>query len=897
MAYQPKSYKKFVATAATATLVATAVVPAAFANEAETAAFTDVPKSYEAAIEFVVSNNISNGLTETEYGISKQIKRGDAAIIIANAAGLNDKDAPAAGFKDVPTRGALQINSLKAAGVVNGKSTTNFGFEESITRGEAAIMLQRAFKLTGDVKDVKFTDVSDRYDDAVAALLAYGVTQGTSTTKFGTENPIKRGDFAKFIYALKDLVKVEVPVPGTPAVTSVSSINAKQVEVKFATPVDKSTVLNSSDVVQNITFTNVAGTITSPGTLSGELSEDGKTLTVTASNIFDGEYAFKSTDSIKTVSGEKVPAFSAIVKADDTAAPSLLSASASAKTSTNSIALVFDEPVDARGAIVYVNGAAATITNNAENPNRLDVTTSSQLAAGSTATVSLTNVKDFNGNFISPNPLTTSVSIVADTVAPTVTAVSVVGENKVEVTYSKPMNVSSFAGKARLVTSTGVVTNLTAAAGDATNKVVFTASGLTYTDTYNGLLFIDADVKDTAGNSAAAYSSSVTLNKDVTAPALASATFEDGKISAKFTEDIARGSNATVTAINEATGVATTITLNYTPNTGNAVIKDDTLTITQALADGTYQLRLPASTVVDTAGTPNGNAITTTNFVVKNSAATDTTKPVVSSITGPTGSTGVAPGTEQVVTYNATDASGIDLATVRNVNNYTFDGKALPAGTYVTTELTTGTADKATAVKVSVNIPSAAITATKAAPFTVSNVKDNTGNSIEAVATQTVTLRDGVKPEFTSATIAANGTSLVLGFSEATQNVGAGDFQVTLNGTLVSSANLTTVSPSNTEVNKYVTGITANWANNETVDGETKDVLYIENNATPGYSAGDLVILVADAATVAADTAVTLDLSSNLVNSLKVKLVSETNSVVTDSQGNQATFNKEITVK
>src|SRR5690606_6751595 len=113
MAYQPKSYKKFVATAATATLVATAVVPAAFADEVKPAAFTDVAKQYEAAVNFVVSNNISQGLTATTFGVSADIKRGDAAIIIANAAGLNDEDAPKSGFSDVPARGALQINSLK----------------------------------------------------------------------------------------------------------------------------------------------------------------------------------------------------------------------------------------------------------------------------------------------------------------------------------------------------------------------------------------------------------------------------------------------------------------------------------------------------------------------------------------------------------------------------------------------------------------------------------------------------------------------------------------------------------------------------------------------------------------------------------------------------------------
>lgn len=339
MAYQPKSYKKFVATAATATLVASAVVPAAFANEAETAAFTDVPKSYEAAIDFVVTNNISKGLTETQYGIDKQIKRGDAAIIIANAAGLNNTDAKASGFKDVPTRGALAINSLKAAGIVNGKTTTNFGFEDSITRGEAAIMLQRAFELTGDVKDVKFSDVGDRYDEAVAALLANKVTQGVSSTKFGTQNPIKRGDFAKFIYALKD--KVEV---GAPTVQTVTASNGKVVAAfnvaPDTAPVAGDFVVTRSingGAVETVTASNIAyDAATKSVTFSvAEVAQTNAAQTVTYSVKYkDG--AAKSASF--TVAAAAVPAIQAVAAADN-----------------NTITLLFNSPVEAANAAILAN--------------------------------------------------------------------------------------------------------------------------------------------------------------------------------------------------------------------------------------------------------------------------------------------------------------------------------------------------------------------------------------------------------------------------------------------------------------------------------------------------------------------------------------------------------------
>lgn len=196
------SYKQFIAAGAAVALVATATVPAVSANEVTTAAFTDVSDRYELAIEYLVNQNLSKGLTATTYGINEPIKRGDAAIILAQALNVMDPDAPAAGFTDVPTRGALAINSLKAAGIINGKTATHFGFNDTITRGEVALMMSDgdAYNFEGDVSSMTFTDVNSRYAEAVAGLLANGVTQGMSETQFGTDKSIKRGDFAIFVF-------------------------------------------------------------------------------------------------------------------------------------------------------------------------------------------------------------------------------------------------------------------------------------------------------------------------------------------------------------------------------------------------------------------------------------------------------------------------------------------------------------------------------------------------------------------------------------------------------------------------------------------------------------------------------------------------------------------------
>ncbi|MFC5732009.1 S-layer homology domain-containing protein [Cytobacillus gottheilii] len=224
MAYQPKSYRKFVATAATATLVAGVLAPAVSA-----ASFTDVPERYQDAVDFVVSKGIQ-GFSDTQFGTGENIKRVDAAVMVAKVVGLDTESAPAAGFTDVPARAQGAVNALKAAGITSGKSTTSFGAQDLITRGELAIWIDRAFNLEGSA-DHNFTDVADRYAEAVEALVANEITNGVSATSFGVTQNAKRGDFAIFLHRASN-VDAELEV------VEVSAINAKTIEVDFNTAVE-----------------------------------------------------------------------------------------------------------------------------------------------------------------------------------------------------------------------------------------------------------------------------------------------------------------------------------------------------------------------------------------------------------------------------------------------------------------------------------------------------------------------------------------------------------------------------------------------------------------------------------------------------------------------------------
>ncbi|WP_368492886.1 S-layer homology domain-containing protein [Geobacillus thermodenitrificans] len=230
MAYQPKSYRKFAATTATAAMVASAVAPVA----SLAAGFTDVAPQYKDAVDFLVSTGATNGKTETQFGVYEQITRLDAAVILAKVLKLDVDNAKDAGFTDVPKDRAKYVNALVEAGILNGKSEGKFGAYDNLTRVEMAKIIANAYKLEKQNDNaLPFTDVNATWAPFVKALYDNGVTSGKTETSFGAYENITRGDFARFVYRAANL-NVDVD----PEVVSVSAINVNKIKVTFNKAVD-----------------------------------------------------------------------------------------------------------------------------------------------------------------------------------------------------------------------------------------------------------------------------------------------------------------------------------------------------------------------------------------------------------------------------------------------------------------------------------------------------------------------------------------------------------------------------------------------------------------------------------------------------------------------------------
>lgn len=163
-------------------------------------AFMDMTDRYSAAVTYLADKKVAKGISKTEFGMKNDIKRVDAAIWLANILNLDTSDTSTPQYGDVPKRAWGAVNALKSAGIATGKSSTYFGANDTTTRGEMALLIQRAYTLSSDGVELSFKDVSPRYEEAVKALLKNNVTQGKTSTKFGTSSSITRGELAIFLY-------------------------------------------------------------------------------------------------------------------------------------------------------------------------------------------------------------------------------------------------------------------------------------------------------------------------------------------------------------------------------------------------------------------------------------------------------------------------------------------------------------------------------------------------------------------------------------------------------------------------------------------------------------------------------------------------------------------------
>ncbi|KZM58316.1 hypothetical protein A3Q36_02850 [Geobacillus stearothermophilus] len=643
----------------------------------------------------------------------------------------------------------------------------------------------------------------------------------------------------------------------TPKVESVSAINSKELVVKFNKAIDKSTVIADPANGTVTTAITVSRTVTDSNnpnknvtSVKGLLSEDGKTLTLTAAGgtYFDGNYTLTIADSVKSTDGKTLTAYAGTFTAKDTVAPSVTGVTFN--TVTGNIEVTFSEPLVAKPEVVRVNGQpiVATDITLSGDAKKITFAKPSFVAAGSSAEVYVAGAQDAAGNLLTP--FTGSVTITNDASALQVTSITQISSNKLKVVFNKSIasdNAVIDGALSVIIDGRTVGADDVTAALDTTDTakktVIVTFSGSYVAPNYFygntasktvTLVFADNVITDVFGKKLAATTQSVTMTKDVTGPKFVSAKVgtTNGTIEVTLDEEIGSVDASKITVRKDGVALSQPVTA-AKKGSSNGDEKVLVITLNNAdlssgqLAAGTYSVRLDVGAVQDVH--TNKNDVITTS-VTKDAATADLTATIANQVVS---------GTPVPNVFEVTFNQDVTAATALNPANYTLDGAVLPSGTDI--YFKNGAPNRTVVIVLpdnSVNIGSATTPAN--AVLAVKNVQTSAGKTVVATS-GIVKVKDNTPATLQSATLIANNV-LKLTFNE---NISAtfdnvadilDDIQIS-NGTSVFTAGDAgaTVSVSGKDLVITITPGTSNWsavtsASTVTVktlsngDGDIKDV-------------------------------------------------------------------------
>ncbi|TCX56384.1 hypothetical protein C1I38_02420 [Dehalobacter sp. 12DCB1] len=671
-----------------------------------------------------------------------------------------------------------------------------------------------------------FVALSSSNDVAAAAVVNGKLLSTSKVIAVGGTSSVPDTVVAKVSYANTTL-----------AVVSATAINASQVQVVFNKAVTKLSAESVANYTVNGTAFAASAVFGGVGSIA-KLSTDGKTVTLEARTTFlanNTSFELKITGITDTDYKAIAPAYKTVT-GNDVTAPSIDSVTSSAGTAgTKNVVVTLSEPVFLGTPGAYkINGVNAVATIDAVFKNKVNLVAASTLAAGSSNTLTVSGLSD---GINAAAQLTQTFTVTSDTAAPKVASVTQAG-GTLKVVFDKEISNTNFTALTLGVNSvsdislskqgdaTAYITTAPALdAMDLTNKtVVLTVGGTIYgsASTTTAVLTLK-NIEDVNGNKMEAYSSSITLTKDVVKPTLVSSVLDasdNTTIYLTFSEEVTDPNFAgTITVIDKSTATdvsgakSTPVTEIITKSDWTAVPGGITLSkyvklsLEAALVAGkSYTITLPGLTVTDAAL----NKMDSVSFEVTAATASDAVKPVPSK-----GVSAIA----VVSGKNVIDVSwseNVQLADAINTANYVLNGSALPAGTVITN--TSGTAGDTN--RFSITLPAAGVTADAAvADLLITGIKDIAGNATLPTTLSAwnagLDLVDTKKPTVVSAKATAN-NKLEITFSEP--------------------VNIVTLGAATNEIRLT----DDNDATSKTFNAGVDTVAYLGNTATLTFAAGQV---------------------------------------------------------
>ncbi|QHN50510.1 N-acetylmuramoyl-L-alanine amidase [Geobacillus stearothermophilus] len=203
-------------------LVLLAVWPMPMSHPQAAPYFYDVGTTHRAKNEiyYLAEGEIVLGSVSGHFYPAKYVTRAEAAAIIGRTLNF-DGEQRATRFKDVG-KGNFASGYIQEAAernIINGYQDGTFRPDQFVTRGEMALLINRAYSLGG-------TTLST----AVQQLKIKGIAEGKADGTFGEDEPIIRADFAVFVArAINPQYRVNGQLTSTgQAVVNASALNVRR---------------------------------------------------------------------------------------------------------------------------------------------------------------------------------------------------------------------------------------------------------------------------------------------------------------------------------------------------------------------------------------------------------------------------------------------------------------------------------------------------------------------------------------------------------------------------------------------------------------------------------------------------------------------------------------------
>ncbi|SER70175.1 N-acetylmuramoyl-L-alanine amidase [Gracilibacillus ureilyticus] len=176
----------------------------------------DVPEKYKDMINPLIEEGIITGYTNGTFKPNNNVTRAEAATMIGRALHLDGNQQASSLFSDVDVShyASGYIQSAVNKGIVSGYPNGTFKPDDSITRGEMAVIVSRAFELS-DKANVTFSDVvGTSYESFISKVYAAEIVSGYPDGTFKPDKPINRAEFSIMVFrALNPVVDKPQPAP------------------------------------------------------------------------------------------------------------------------------------------------------------------------------------------------------------------------------------------------------------------------------------------------------------------------------------------------------------------------------------------------------------------------------------------------------------------------------------------------------------------------------------------------------------------------------------------------------------------------------------------------------------------------------------------------------------